>query len=138
MGSERSVKRHNEAGEEILDPKPMQPPLGYRKTLSLAEQIAQQVRIHHLKILEDSAIEETEDDADDFEVGDDFEPFSPHENEHMPTLANLKKKAKEINDAIEKRKLQVAINQHKEKIAKHKDKQEAAERPPEPPSNTEE
>lgn len=124
MGSKRSQDRHNEAGEEILDPTPMQPPLGYRKTLSLSEQIAQQVRIAQLKILEDSAIEETEEEADDFEVGDDYEPLSKYENDHMPTLANLKKQAKEINDAIEKRKLQVAIDQHKDKIAKHKAKTE--------------
>lgn len=129
MGSKRSEERHNDAGEEILDPTPMQPPLGYKRSLSLSEQIAQQVRIAHLRILEDSAIHETEEDADDFEVGDDFEPLSAYENDHMPTLANLKKQAKEINDAIEKRKLQVAIDLHKEKIAKHA-KKAAPEAPP--------
>lgn len=129
MGSKRSEARHNEAGEEILDPTPMQPPLGYRKTLSLSEQIAQQVRIAHLKILEDTAVAETEEEADDFEVGEDFEPLSPYENDHMPTIANLKKKAKEINDAIEKRKLELAIDQHKEKIARH-ERKAAPEAPP--------
>lgn len=134
--SNRSEMRHNENGEEILDPTPMQPPLGYRKTLSLSEQIAQQVRIAQLKILEDSAIHESDDEADDFEIGDDFEPLSPHENDHMPTLANLKKKAAEINAAIEKRKLEVAINLYKEKIAKHNTKkEEAAEPPPFDPTN---
>lgn len=131
--SKRSEAKHTPEGFEITDPTPMQPPLGYKRSLSLAEQIAQQVRIAHLKILEDSAIHETEDDADDFEVGEDFEPFSKYENDHMPTLANLKKKAKEINDAIEKRKLELAIKGHKEKIAKTNDKMEAAAEPP-PPS----
>lgn len=128
--SKRSEDKHTAEGLEITDPTPMQPPLGYRRTLSLSEQIAQQVRIAHLKILEDSAIEETEDEADDFEVGDDFEPLSQHENDHMPTLANLKKQAKEINDKIERRKLEVAINTHKDKIAKHNAKKEGAEAPP--------
>lgn len=113
----------------------MQPPLGYKRSLSLAEQIAQQVRIAQLKILEDSAIGETEDEADDFEIGEDFEPLSPYENDHMPTLANLKKRAKEINDAIEARKLELAINQHKEKIAKHNEKKEPAQ--PAPSSDSE-
>lgn len=128
--SKRSQEKHTAEGFEITDPTPMQPPLGYKRSLSLSEQIAQQVRIAQLKILEDSAIGETEDEADDFEIGDDFEPLSPYENDHMPTLANLKKRAKEINDAIEARKLEIAINQHKEKIAKHNEKKEAASPPP--------
>jgi len=126
----RAPDRHDENGLEIGDPTPMEPPLGYRKALSLTEQIQQQVRIAQLKILEDSAIAETEDEADDFEVGDDFEPLSPHENDHMPTLANLKKKAAEINTAIEKRKLELAIKAQKERIDKHN--QRAAPPPPEP------
>lgn len=128
--SKRSEQKHNEFGEEITDPVPMQPPLGYKKTLSLSEQIAQQVRINQLRLMEDMRMEESEEDADDFNVGDDFEPFSPHENENMPTLANLKKKAKEINDQIEKRKLEVAINQHKKKIEATKKK--GGEAAPEP------
>lgn len=117
-------EKHNEFGEEIPDPTPMQPPLGYKRSLSLSEQIAQQVRIAHLKILEDSAIAETDEEADDFEVGDDYEPMSKWENDNVPTLGVLKKRAKEINDAIERRKLEVAIEMHKEKIAKTKAKTE--------------
>lgn len=127
--SERSANKHDENGFEITDPTPMQPPLGYKKSLSLSEQIAQQVRIQSLRMLEDMRVEETAEEADDFNVGDDFQPFSPHEIESMPTLANLKKKAKEINDAIEKRKLELAIDVHKEKIAKTK-KKVAPEAPP--------
>jgi len=122
--SQRSERKHDEYGNEIGDPTPMQPPLGYKKTLSLSEQIAQQVRISHLRMLNDMVVDETEDDADDFQVGEDFEPMSPHENDHMPTLANLKKKAKEINDAIEKRKLELAIKTHETKVEKHKTKAE--------------
>lgn len=130
--SKRSQEKHTKEGYEITDPTPMQPPLGYKRSLSLSEQIAQQVRIAHLKILEDAAIAETEDEADDFEIGDDYEPMSKYENDHMPTLGNLKKRAKEINDAIEKRKLELAISQHKEKIARTKAKTEPAPEAPEP------
>jgi len=132
----RAPDKHDENGLEIGDPTPMEPPLGYRKTLSLTEQIQQQVRIAQLKILEDSALEETEEDADDFEVGEDFEPLSPHENEHMPTLANLKKRAAEINSAIEKRKLELAIAAQNERINKHKKKAEAVENPDTDPPGT--
>lgn len=131
--SERSEKKHNEKGEEIVSPVPKQPPLGYKRSLSLSEQIAQQVRIQRLAMLEDMMDPETEDEADDFDVGDDLEPFSKYENDHMPTLANLKKQAQEINDAIAKRKLEIAINQHKEKIQKTKAK---TEEPAEPAPDT--
>lgn len=114
----RAPEKHDENGGEILDPTPMQPPLGYKRSLSLSEQIAQQVRIAHLKILEDSAVSETEDEADDFEIGEEYEPLSKYENDHMPTLANLKKKAAEINAAIKKRNTELAIEAHKNAIKK--------------------
>lgn len=132
--SKKSSEKHDEFGNEIGDPTPLEPPLGYKKTLSLSEQIAQQVRINNLRILEDMRVEETEEDADDFVIGDDYEPMSPYENDHMPTLANLKKKAKEINDAIEKRKLELAIETHEKKIESTK-KKAAPEAPPTPPSD---
>lgn len=125
--SKRSENKHTPEGFEITDPTPMQPPLGYKRSLSLSEQIAQQVRIAQLKILEDAALHESEEEADDFEVGEDYEPLSKYENDHMPTLAKLKQRAKEINDAIEQRKLQLAIEGHKEKIAKTKDKTKPVE-----------
>lgn len=127
----RSPDKHDENGGEICDPTPMQPPLGYRKTLSLSEQIVQQVRIAQLKILEDNMVHETDDEADDFEVGDDFEPLSKHENDHMPTLANLKKKAAEIQAAIRKRNTELAIEAHKNSIKKT----QAVTSPPAQPEN---
>lgn len=113
-----SPLKHDEDGGEIGDPTPMQPPLGYRKTPSLSEQIAQQVRIAHLKILEDQSVSETDDEADDFEVGDDYEPLSKYENDHVPTLAKLKARAKEINDQIREHNLKAAIELHKNNIKK--------------------
>lgn len=127
----RAEARHDAAGGELLDPTPMQPPLGYKRSLSLSEQIAQQVRIAHLKILEDSALEETEEDADDFVTPEDYEPLSPYENDHMPTLANLKKKAQEINTAIKKRNTELAIEAHKNAIRKT----QAVTNPPAQPEN---
>lgn len=126
----RAPDKHDENGLEIGDPIPMQPPLGYKKSLSLSEQIAQQVRIAQLKILEDSLLEETEDEADDFEVGDDFEPLSQYENDHMPTLANLKKQAQEINAAIKKRNTELAIEAHKNAIKKTQAVTSPAAQPP--------
>lgn len=118
--SKLSPDRHNEKGEEVLDPYPVQPPLGYTKTLSLHEQIAQQVRLAKFQIHEADQLEETEDEADDFEVGDDFEPLSPHENDHVPTIKALKKRAIEINEAIKNKERALAIKEHEEKKRKEK------------------
>lgn len=112
----QSPQRHNEAGEEILDPTPMQPPLGYKKSLSLSEQIRQQVQLSLIERLESEMEPETEEEADDFEIGDDYEPLSKHENDHVPTLAQLKAKAKEINEQIRKKNAEAAVEFYKNNI----------------------
>lgn len=123
-----SPQRHDDNGYEKLDPTPMQPPLGYKKTLSLSEQILQQVRQYKQQLLEDDAIEETDEEADDFEVGEDFEPLSPYENDHIPSVKKLKADAKAINakrtEAIRKK----AIEEHEAK--------KAAAKPPTDPALT--
>lgn len=96
----RTRMRHDKNGGERLNPKPMQPPLGYKRAPTLAEQIRQQVLAAKLEALDQ--LEETEDEADDFEVGEDFEPMSPHENESMPTIKELRKRAEEINREIKR------------------------------------
>lgn len=123
--------RHNENGEEILDPIPMQPPLGYKRTLSLSEQIAQQVRLHNLA-LQDDAIDETDEEADDFEVGDDFEPLSPHENDHMPSVKKLKEQAKALNKKIREAQNKRAIEEYEKKKGELSPPPPAPAEPPAP------
>lgn len=113
-----SALRHDANGNEILSEIPMQPPLGYRRTPTLAEQIRQQVRQAKLEFLDDGTISETDEDADDFEVGDDFEPLSPHENDHIPSIAELKKQASEINEEISKRIREGAVADYVRKYGK--------------------
>lgn len=109
--------RHDANGGEVLDPTPMQPPLGYKRTPSLAEQIRQQILLAKIG-LDDDAIEETEEEADDFEVGDDYEPLSPHENDHIPSVKVLKKKAAEINEKIKAANAKKAVEEYKKKHEK--------------------
>lgn len=124
--------RHTKSGEEILDPTPMQPPLGYKKAPSLHEQIAQQVRRMKMEILQDDSIGETDEEADDFEVGDDFVPLSEHENDHMPTVKNLKLQAKKINDQIKEANRLEAIKAHENAIKKPMSVTTPAAQPPAP------
>jgi len=112
-----SKQRHNTKGEEVLDPTPMQPPLGYKRAPTLAEQIRQQVVAHKLEALDQ--LEETEEEADDFNIDDDVEPYSPHENDGMPTVKELRAKVEGIKAAIKKRNLETLRDQlEKEAAAK--------------------
>lgn len=88
--------RHNEHGHEILNPTPMQPPLGYKKSLSIAEQVRQSVR--QLKALEDME-PETEEEADDFEIEDDPAPHSRWENDMIPSIKESRARIRELEKA---------------------------------------
>lgn len=70
----------------IPDSTPMEPPLGYIKQPSIAERIRDMVRSEHLRLAAESAGTETFEEADDFDVGDDYDPHSPYENEFEPPL----------------------------------------------------
>lgn len=91
--------RFSEDGHEILNPTPVSPPLGYRKTLSLAEQIRQQVR--QLKHIDDDE-PETLEEADDFEIDDDPAPSSRWENDMVPSVKEAQRKAKQLEAEVKK------------------------------------
>lgn len=67
---------------EQPDPTPMAPPLGFKRRPSLADQIREMVRNERLQRELDEAGYETFEEADDFDVGDDFDPTSAYE-EHF-------------------------------------------------------
>lgn len=69
----------DEQGREVPDPVPMAPPVGYQKPFDMFEHIRTLVRSEHLRLAAMENGEETFEEADDFEVGDDYDPTSPHE-----------------------------------------------------------
>lgn len=77
----RDVKL-NEAGSEILDSTPMEPPLGYNPQPSMFDVMRKMIsdRERELK----AAGFETPEEADDFDVADDFDPSSPYEHDFDP------------------------------------------------------
>lgn len=79
------VKGLTQHGEEIPDPTPVAPPLGYKKIPSLAEQIRQAILSEKLKEAAAAAGVETFEEADDFDVGDDYDPRSPYEETFEPS-----------------------------------------------------
>lgn len=68
-------------GAEVLDPTPMAPPIGYIKQPSLADTIRDMVRSERLKAEAEAAGYGSFEDEDDFDVGDDFDPTSPYEDD---------------------------------------------------------
>lgn len=67
----------NQAGQLIPDPTPMAPPIGYKAQPSMMEIVRQQVLLASREAAE--AGYETEEEADDFVVGDEPELRSPYE-----------------------------------------------------------
>lgn len=75
----RFARRLNERGQEIPDPTPIAPPVGFVKTKSLAEQIREMVRSERLRAEVEAQGMETFEEADDFDVEeDDPLPFTPY------------------------------------------------------------
>lgn len=66
-------------GREILDPRPMAPPVGYTRQPTMVDIIRQQIRSHTLAAEAQAQGLESFEEADDFNVDDDFDPTSPYE-----------------------------------------------------------
>lgn len=71
-------------GRERPSPLPIQPPIGYKKTPSLREQIRAMILSEKMREYALSQGAETFEEADDFDIGDDFDPTSPYEMQFEP------------------------------------------------------
>lgn len=74
-------RRYDDAGRYYPDPTPIAPPIGYIKSPSIAEQLRAMVRSEHVRQAAEQAGEDTFEEADDFEIGDDYDPRSPWEEQ---------------------------------------------------------
>jgi len=72
----------DEYGRELPNPVPMQPAINYKKQPSIGELMRQAIRQASLEAAQQGA--ETEQEANDFDVGEDLEPHSPWESEFEP------------------------------------------------------
>jgi len=83
-------------GEEIMDPTPMEPPIGYNRQPSLAEQM-RQIYLHQRRLELDAQLSESIEEADDFDIPEDdiVIPQSPWENDRDPSIKELLKAGKE-------------------------------------------
>lgn len=73
--------RLDELGRENPDPRPLAPPLGHVKQDSLQDLMRQMIVSHQLAQEAAAVGAETFEEADDFDIGDDYDPTSPYEQE---------------------------------------------------------
>lgn len=91
---------HDQFGREVLSPVPVAPPVGYVKHVSLAEQIRSMVRSEALRFHAEQTGHETFEEADDFDIGDDFDPRSPYEVDfEPPAVADIRRAVEEARAA---------------------------------------
>lgn len=77
----------DEKGHEIPDSTPMALPVGFKRPESLQDQIRRLIRSERLAMEASSLGRETFEEADDFDVGDDYDPTSPYEEVFEPREA---------------------------------------------------
>lgn len=89
----------NDKGQEVLDPTPMAPPVGYFKQPTMVDIIRERIR----GALSERAAEMDQDsfeDADDFDVGDDYDPQSPWEESFDPDGKTNREYVQELKDKL--------------------------------------
>lgn len=93
----------DDQGREVPDPIPLEPPVGYFRQPSLAEQIREMVRSEKLRLEAEAAGYESFEEADDFDVEDDdsFDPSTPYENDFDPSAREI---VEEVRKAREPKK----------------------------------
>lgn len=75
-GTGRAV--HLPDGREVVNPVPFAPPIGHVAEPSLMELMDQRIQRHFARLADDAVID-SEDDVLDFDVGEEFDPFSMYE-----------------------------------------------------------
>ncbi len=75
----KATTRLNADGHEILSSEPIAVPMGFKKPETLAEQVRRLVRHEQFATAMGGDDAETFEEADDFDIGDDFDPESPFE-----------------------------------------------------------
>jgi len=78
---EQSVQSQylDEYGREKPNPTPLEPPVGYKKRESIADQMRAMIKQASYEAAMAGA--ETEEEANDFDVDEEFDPTSPWEND---------------------------------------------------------
>lgn len=125
-------------GVEFPNPVPVEAPLGSEPHEPIWETIKRMVLDGARRAKEESEEEEyeTEEEANDFDVGDDFDPASPWEEHHEPTDPwPMSSAARQLEQAIHEKRSQGRIAILKEELeALQQGKEWPPAAPPTPPA----
>lgn len=93
----QGMSSYNEKGEELLNPTPLELPVGFKRPQSLQERMRYLLRSEELKRALESAGEETFEEADDFDV-EEQDPLegTPYEDDFEPDIPGLAAREQEI------------------------------------------
>ena len=109
----------NEKGEEVLDSRPMEVPLGFQRPETLQETMRRLIRDEDIQGELRSQGIETFDESEDFDCGDeDNDPFlrdTPYELEFDPGLGKEIYKAEKVQLDRHRREFQENVNKEKKK-----------------------
>lgn len=83
-------------GREVLDTTPIAPPVGFTPQPSMFDYVRELVRSERLRQEVEAQGFETFEEADDFDVDDDFDPSTPYENDFDPDIKELVSAGKEV------------------------------------------
>lgn len=90
-------------GRERPDPTPMAPPIGWKPSEPLHKRIREMIISERLAQEAAAAGDETFEEADDFDVGDDYDPTAPYEEQFDPVgyePGAMMQAVKEHNEAV--------------------------------------
>jgi hypothetical protein len=82
----------DDKGREKIDPRPVAMPVGFGKPPSMQERIRELFKAER-ELYESEKEFETFEDADDFDIGDDYDPASPFELSFDPEEPDYSKRA---------------------------------------------
>lgn len=91
----KHVEGLNEFGQEVPDPVPMAPAVGYQRQPSMEERIVQMIRGEHLRLAAEASGYESFEESDDFDVGDEVEPASQFEEQFDPVGYEVRNRLRE-------------------------------------------
>lgn len=80
-----NIRQQDDEGREVIDPKPLAIPAGFQRPETLAEQVQ---RLVQRQVSEAAMLagEETWEEANDFDIDEDFDPTTPWETIYDPEL----------------------------------------------------
>lgn len=89
---------------EKPDPRPKEMPVGFKRPPTLQEQVQRLVRSEQLRMYAEQTDQETFEEAEDFNVGDDYDPQSPWEEQFEGQFEHEKELEVKRAAAIKKQK----------------------------------